>query len=178
MAVSSCLLIDWTQQIKHLDNAARAQIKVIMDQGCNLLVRDHAGTLGIDRHIHRLGNTNGISHLDLALPCEARRHDVLGHVARSVGGRAVHFCWIFAAEGAATVRTGAAIGIHNDLATGQATVALRAANDKAPGRVDQVLGVWSQPFLGQYRLDDFFTHGFVKSIGHALAQAHLGCVLA
>jgi hypothetical protein len=39
------------------------------------------------------------------------------------------------------VRAGAAVGVDDDLAAGQAAVALRAADDEAAGRVDQVLGV-------------------------------------
>ena len=41
--------------------------------------------------------------------------------------------------GAATVTAHAAVGVHDDLAAGQATVALWTANDKTACRVDQIL---------------------------------------
>jgi hypothetical protein len=69
------------------------------------------------------------------------------------------------------MRAGAAVGVDDDLAPGEAAVALRAADDEAAGRVDQVLGVL-QPFLGQHRLDDLLDHGLDE------AGLHLGRRLA
>ncbi len=149
-----------------------------MHQFREFVVRDHARAFGVHRHVHRLGHTDGIGHLNLALARQTGRHDVLGHIAGGIGGRAVHLRWIFAAEGAATVRAGTAIGVHNDLAPGQATVALRAANDETSGRVDQVFGVSGQPGLGQHGFDDVFNHRFDKRRLHMLTVAHVGAVLA
>jgi hypothetical protein len=79
-------------------------------------------------------------------------------------------------ERAAAVRAGAAVGVDDDLAAGQAAVALRAADDEAAGRVDQVLGVL-QPFLGQHRLDDLLDDGFDERGLHLVAVALVGAVL-
>jgi hypothetical protein len=119
---------------------------VLVDQRGDLVVTDDAGAFGVDRHVHRLGHADGVGHLDLALLGQAGGDDVLGHVARGVGGAAVDLARVLAAEGAAAVRAGAAVGVDDDLAAGQAAVALRAADDEAAGRVDQVLGVGGQPF--------------------------------
>ena len=56
----------------------------------------------------------------------------------------------------------AAVGVHDDLAAGQAAVALRAADDEAAGRVDQILDVALDQFLRQHRLDDLFDGGFAQ----------------
>src|SRR5262249_5791108 len=62
--------------------------------------------------------------------------DILGDIAGHVGGRAVDLGRVLAAEGAAAVAAAAAVGIDNDLAAGQAAVALRTAGQEAAGRVD------------------------------------------
>ena len=51
---------------------------------------------------------------------DAGRHEVLGDVARHVGGRSVDLRRIFARERAAAVRRAAAVGVHDDLAARQA----------------------------------------------------------
>jgi hypothetical protein len=139
----------------------------------DLVVRDDARAFGVHRHVHRAGHANRVRHLDLALLGQAGSHDVLGHVARGVGGRAVDLGRVLAAEGAAAVRAGTAVGVHDDLAPGQAAVALRAANHEAAGGVDQVLGVL-QPFLGQHRLDDFLDARFHKPASSACRRSFPG----
>ena len=79
-----------------------------------------------------------------ALAREARGHDVLRDVARGVRGRAVHLGRILAGERAAAVRRRAAVGVDDDLAAGQAAVALRAADHEAAGRVDEVLDLLAE----------------------------------
>ena len=138
VAVGGGLLVDRAQQVEHLDDALRAQVEMRVDQRGDLLVGDHAGAFGVDRHVHRLGHADRVGDLDLALVGEAGGDDVLRDVARRVGGRAVDLGRVLAAERAAAVRAGAAVGVDDDLAAGQAAVALRAADDEAAGRVDQV----------------------------------------
>ncbi|KFB66879.1 MAG: hypothetical protein CAPSK01_003818 [Candidatus Accumulibacter vicinus] len=53
-----------------------------------------------------------------------------------------------------------AVGIDDDLAAGQTTVAVRAADHEAAGRVDQITGLAGQQFRRQHRFDDFLDHGF------------------
>ena len=150
---------------------------MLVDQLGQLLVRDHAGAFGVDRHIHRAGYADCVSDLDLALLGQAGGNDVLGHIACGIGGRAVDLAGVLARECAAAMWAGATIGVDDDLATGQAAVTLRAADDEASGRVDQVLGVL-EPFLGQDRLDDFLDHGLDEGGLHLVAVAHLRAVLA
>ena len=88
-------------------------------------------------------------------PC---RHDVLGHVARGVGGAAVDLRRVLAGERAAAVRGAAAVGIDDDLAAGQAGVGLRAADDEAAGGVDEVAGVVVEQLGRDGRADDELDH--------------------
>ena len=54
----------------------------------------------------------------------------------------------------------AAVGIHDDLAPGQAAVAHRPTHHEASGRIDQITGVATQHIFRNYRFDDFFDHRF------------------
>jgi hypothetical protein len=173
VAVGGGLLVDRAQQVQHLDDALRTQVEVLVDQRGDLVVGDDAGAFGVDGHVHRLGHADRVRDLDLALARQAGGHDVLGHVAGGVGGRAVDLGRVLARERATAVRAGAAVGVDDDLAAGQAAVALRAADDEAAGRVDQVAG-FLQPLLGQHRLDDLLDDRFGERGLHLVAVALLG----
>ena len=82
-------------------------------------------------------DADGVGDLHLAALGQPGGDDVLGHVARGVGRGAVDLGGVLAAERAAAVAGHAAVGVDDDLAPGQPGVAHRAADDEAPGRVDQ-----------------------------------------
>ena len=48
---------------------------------------------------------------------------------------------------------GAAVGIHNNLAAGQAGIPRGAADDKPPGGIDEDPGVFRNQFMGNHRQD-------------------------
>ena len=77
-----------------------------------------------------------VGDLDLAAVGEPGGDDVLRDVARGVRGRAVDLRRVLARERAAAVRRGAAVGVDDDLAAGQAGVAHRPADHELAGRVD------------------------------------------
>ena len=99
-------------------------------------VGDAAGAEGVDVERHRLGDADGVGELHLDALGEAGGDQVLGHVPRHVAGRAIDLGRILAREGAAAVTAEAAVGVDDDLAAGEAAVALRAADDEASGRID------------------------------------------
>ena len=68
---------------------------------------------------------------------EAGRDDVLGEIARRISGRAVDLGRVLAGERAAAMRRVAAVGVDDDLAAGEAAIAVRAADDEIAGRIDQ-----------------------------------------
>ena len=94
-----------------------------------------AGSVGVDEHAHRAGHADGIGQLDQDFIGYAGGYQVLGDVTGHVGGAAVHLGRVLAAEGSAAVRPLPAIGVHDDLAAGQAGIAVRAADDEFPGGV-------------------------------------------
>src|SRR5450756_2241442 len=79
--------------------------------------------------------------------------------ASDVYKRQVDLARVLAREGAAAVRCGAAVRVHDDLAAREAAVAHRAADDELAGGVDDgdvfELGGVVEP-LGQDGLDDVF----------------------
>src|SRR6185369_5602750 len=90
---------------------------------------------------NRLGDANRIRELDHAAVRESRGDDVLRDVARHVARRPIDLGGVLAGERAAAVRRGAAVGVDDDLAAGDAGVTVRSADDEAPGRVDVDLRV-------------------------------------
>ena len=102
-------------------------------------------TLTGSRHADRVGQ------LHFAAIGQAGGDDVLGHVPGHVGGAAIDLGRILAAEGAAAVPAPAAVGIDDDLAPGQAAVAVRAADDEPAGRVDVVRDVAVDQIFRQAR---------------------------
>src|SRR5690606_9308234 len=116
-------------------------------------------TVGVDVERQRLRHADRIGELDRAARREAGGDDVLGEVAGDVGRRTVDFGRVLAAERAAPVRRCAAVGIDDDLAAGQAGVAIGAADLEAAGRVDVVLGRVGQQIGGENVGDDLLHIG-------------------
>ena len=98
--------------------------------------------------------TDGVGELHFTALGEACCHDVLGYPAAHIGGAAVYLGGILAGEGTTAVTAHAAVGVHDDLAAGEAGVALRAADHEFAGRVDEELGVLGEHVLWQHLLDD------------------------
>ena len=92
----------------------------------------------IDRDADRIGDADGVGQLHLALVGQSGGDDVLGHVPGHVGGAAVDLGGVLAAERAAAVACPAAVGVDDDLAPGQAAIAVRPADHEAAGGIDVV----------------------------------------
>src|SRR3546814_7637318 len=58
----------------------------------------------------------------------------------------------------------AAVGVDDDLATGQTAIADRAADHEVAGRVDVELGLLVDPLRRQHRLEDFLHHAFAQRL--------------
>ena len=98
---------------------------------------DRLGAERLDQERHGLGDADGVGHLDLAAGGGAGGDDVLGHPAGGVGGRAVDLGRVLAGEGAAAVAGGAAVGVDDDLAAGEAAVGVGAAEHERAGGVHE-----------------------------------------
>ena len=172
MAVGRQLAIDRLSQVQIPDDGGGPQVKDLLHSLFQLLIPHRTGTEGIHQHADGLGHADGVGQLHLALPGQSCRHDVLGHPAGGVSSGAVHLGGVLAGEAAAAVRGAAAIGIHDDLPTGEAAVTLRAADDEPAGGVHIDLRILVQQFCGNSGLDDHIDHILAD-----LLQRHLGAVL-
>src|SRR6185369_16491707 len=97
---------------------------------------------GVDQHTDWFGYADGVRELNFATISQSSGHDVLGNVTRHVGGRAIDFGRIFAAECAAAVTAHTAVGVDNDLASGQAGIPHRSADYESACGINVVLGVF------------------------------------
>src|SRR5699024_8883606 len=145
-------------QVQVPDDGGGGQVKNLFHRGLDLVVAGSAGAEGVHHDRHGLRHADGIGQLHLAPAGQARGHDVLGHPAGGVGGAAVHLAGVLAREGAAAVAGVAAVGVHDDLAPGQAAVALGPADDEPPGGVDEVFGVLVQQGGGDDGPDHLVHH--------------------
>ena len=99
------------------------QVEVLVDELHDLGASDALGAVGLHHHRDGVRDADRVRHLDLAAVGQAGRHNVLGHVPRGVRGRAIDLGRVLARERSAAVAGGAAVGVDDDLATGQAAVA-------------------------------------------------------
>jgi len=67
---------------------------------------------------------------------KASSHDGFGGLTADIGAGAIHLGGILSGEGTAAVRAPAAICVNDDLAAGQASIAVGATNYKAAGGVE------------------------------------------
>src|SRR6202035_974655 len=121
----------------------------------------------VNQYAHRFGYADGVGELDLAAVGQAGSHDILGNVPRHVGGRAVDLGRILAAEGAAAVTSHAAVGVHDNLASGKTGVAHGAADHETSGGIDVVLGIFVEQLCGDGGLDNV-----LQNVAADFSEAH------
>ena len=120
MAVHGGVAVDGSQQVQVSDDDPGAQVEYVSQRGLDL------GGVGgfcaerFDADRHRLEHADGVGDLYLTARRRAGGDDVLGRPARRVGAGAVDFAGIFAGVGPAAVSGHAAVGVHDDLASGEA----------------------------------------------------------
>ena len=147
--------VDRPQQVQVAHDRAGAQVEHRGDGLLEHVVGDGAGAEGLDEQADRVRGADRVGDLHLAALGQAGGDDVLGHPAHRVGRGAVDLRRVLAREGAAAVAGHAAVGVDDDLATGQPGVAHGAADDELAGRVhQQPVAVGGQAEGGQLRLDD------------------------
>ena len=94
----------------------------------------------------RLCHPDGVADLDEAPPAQPGRRETLGHLAGSVGRAPVHLGVVIPGKGSASVRSPAAVGVHDDLPACQPGVTQGASDDEVAAGVDGVVGVAGQCF--------------------------------
>ena len=162
MAVRRGLLEDRTAELERIDDAARRHLEVLAHQVGDLRLFDLRGAERVDVDRHRIGHADCIRELHFHFVREARGDEVLGDVARHVACRAVDLRGIFSRERAAAVTSAAAVRVDDDLAAGEAGVALRSADHEAAGRVDVEDGVAIEQLGRHGRLDHLLDDRFAQ----------------
>ena len=137
MTVGGGAPVDRPVELEGAADVGRRQAEQLRQDLLELLFFHLAGAVGVDQNRHRIGDTDRVGDLDRAALGNAGGHHVLGEIARSVGCRAVDLGRVLAGEGAAAVRRVTAVGVDDDLAPGEAAVAVGTADDEIAGRVDQ-----------------------------------------
>ena len=110
---------------------------MLVDQPLDPPAADLLGPERLHHHADGVRDADRIGHLHLGAVGQPRRDDVLGHIARGVGGTAVDLRGVLAAERATAVARHAAVGVDDDLAPRQPAVAHRPADHEPSRRVDQ-----------------------------------------
>src|SRR6185436_13009220 len=113
MAISCRFEINRTQQVKRMNDAFRPQVEVLFYELADLLIGNRASTESVDEHADRARDADRIGDLYFALFRQARRHDVLGDVARGISGRAIDLGRVLARKRAAAVTRIAAVGVDD-----------------------------------------------------------------
>lgn len=171
MAVGTDLVVVHVQQAEGLDDPLGRQVVGVADVLLNELQRLVLRTEALNAHTYRLRYPDCIGQLDFALVSVARLHDILGDAVRHVRVTAIYLRGVFAGQRTAADPADAAVGVARQLPAGHTTVGIRAADDKAASRVDQLLEVSVQTVLtgGQYH------HGFDDMA--EIADLHIRAVL-
>ena len=101
------------------DDGGGAQVKDLFHRLLQLGVRYRARAKGVHPDRDRPCHPDGVGQLDLAASGQTGSHYILGHPAGGIGRRAVHLGGVLAGKRAAAMGRRPAIGIHNDLPSGQ-----------------------------------------------------------
>src|SRR5205823_4717237 len=89
-----------------------------------------------------------------------------------VSSRTIDFGRIFSAEAAAAVTSHAPVGVHDDLAAGQAGVAHRAADYESSCGIDVVLGIGVEHVRRDGVLNDMLQNFGAKFLIAGVAKHH------
>jgi hypothetical protein len=136
VAVLGGLAVDGAGQVELLDDHTGAQVEVLVDDLDELVRGLLRRAVRVDVDGEGLGDTNGVRELNEGAAGEAGSDERLGDPAADVGSRAVDLGEVLAGEGTATVGAPAAVGVDDDLATGQTGVTLGTADDEEAGGLD------------------------------------------
>ena len=170
MAERGGLLVNGAAKVERLDDPLRRELEMRSDDFADLVVVDEAGVERVDQHGNRFGHTNRVRELNHAAAGEACGDDVFRDVARHIAGGPIDLGGILARERAAAVRRCATVGIDDDLASGDAGIAVRTADNESAGGVDEEARPAIPHVLGDHALDD--------PLGDVFAQPLVADVLA
>ena len=106
-------------QVKVDADHPRPEVKVLLHNLEDILVRDRAGTVSVNKDRQGLRHTNGIGDLHNAAACKTTSNDALGSLPGNVCTTAVDLGRVLARESTTTVGSPATIGVDDYLATSE-----------------------------------------------------------
>jgi len=115
------LVLRLTERERHREGTGPA-VELHLDAVRDGLGREFArmGAVGLHEERQRLGNTDGVGQLHERALGKSALNNRLGHLPARVGRGSIHLGGILPGEGTATVRTPAAVGVNDDLASREA----------------------------------------------------------
>ena len=172
MTIVGCLSINRTEQIELLYDLGGLEIKNFPDRPLQFFFVHFASAKCIDANTHRFRMAYRISELDLATVRQSGSDNIFCDPASHVSRAAIDFAGIFSRKRSATVPAHSAVGVANNFAPGDASVAFRAADDEPASRINQVGCFLVDPFRWHHFFDQEFDQGFADFL-----LFHIGCVL-
>ena len=129
-------------------------------------------TVGVYVYADRFSHSDCIAYLHQYLVGHSSCNHILGYMACSVCCRAIHLRRVFPAEGAASVCSLPAIGIHNNLAARKTRISVGSANDELSGRINMVGDAVVEEFLNPL-VPNLLLHPRDKDVNDVLPDALL-----
>mmetsp|Transcript_5690 Transcript_5690/g.13178 ORF Transcript_5690/g.13178 Transcript_5690/m.13178 type:complete len:398 (-) Transcript_5690:344-1537(-) len=138
VAVRSGHIVLGLAQTEVAGESAWTRVEIDLHNVCDALCSEAAllGAVRLDEERERLRHADRIRELHESPLAEAGLDNRLGHPAARIRRRTVDLRRVFAREGAAAMRSPTAVRIDNDLAAGQACVALWATDDELSRRIN------------------------------------------
>ncbi len=146
VAVGARLRIDRAQQLEISNDRRGAQVEHLAYRRLDALKGHRLGAERLDIQPDGVRPTDRVGDLQLGAASETCCDHVLRNPAHGVCGRTVDLRRVFAAERAAAVAARAAVGVDDDLASGQTGVAHWPADDEGACRVDEELSLTADEF--------------------------------
>src|SRR5713101_4325404 len=179
MTVVGSLAIDRAKQIELFDDLGGLETENFPDCALQFFLVHLAGAESINADAYRFGVTDGIGELNFTSVRQAGCDDILRHPASHVSGAAIDLRRIFSGKRAATVPSHPAVGITDDLAAGDACVALGTANYEPACWIDQIGSLRIKPFRRHHFLDEKFSQSladfFLLHVLGVLRRNNYGC---
>ena len=138
VSVSCCLFVDWSSQVKHLDDSRRTKIEIITDDLYQFHIRNFSCSKCFYMNRCRMSYTDRIGKLNFAFVSKSCCYDILSYITSCICCRTVNLCAVLSRESSAAVTSGSAVSINDDLTSCKSTVTVRSADYKTSCRIDEV----------------------------------------
>ena len=137
VAVVGCFRVNGATEAKVANDFGGTEIKGLVYGFLDSFEADFFGIEGVEADGNGVRMPDGVGELDFHTIGETGGNNVLSDIATHVGCASVDFSGVFSTEGSTPVATRPAVGIDDDFATGETTIALGSPDDEATGRINE-----------------------------------------